>query len=107
MLVGTFQANGFLNLAGIATAFSRSRNASYEPELRPSLKMVHKNQGFQLFRSGKIQIMGAKTTRDLNNAYNIGVDLVKELNVMGLIGNFKNVNFKSCQAVHLNIYKYR
>ena len=94
VLVGTFQANGFLNLAGIATAFSRSRNASYEPELRPSLKMVHKNQGFQLFRSGKIQIMGAKTTRDLNNAYNIGVDLVKEFNVMGLIGNFKNVNFK-------------
>lgn len=94
VLVGTFQVNGVLNLAGIATAFSRSRNASYEPELRPSLKMVHKNQGFQLFRSGKIQIMGAKTTRDLNNAYNIGVDLVKELNVMGLIGNFKNVNFK-------------
>ena len=94
VLVGTFQANGFLNLAGIATAFSRSRNASYEPELRPSLKMVHKNQGFQLFRSGKIQIMGAKTTKDLNNAYNIGVDLVKELNVMGLIGNFKNINFK-------------
>jgi hypothetical protein len=56
--------------------------------------MVHKNQGFQLFRSGKIQIMGAKTTRDLNNAYNIGVDLVKELNVMGLISNFKNINIK-------------
>lgn len=94
VLVGTFQTNGILNLAGIASAFSRSRNASYEPELRPSLKMVHKNQGFQLFRSGKIQIMGAKTTRDLNNAYNIGSDLVKELNVMGLISNFKNVNLK-------------
>lgn len=94
VLVGTFQTNGVLNLADIAVAFSRSRNASYEPELRPSLKMIYKNQGFQLFRSGKIQIMGAKTTRDLNNAYNIGVDLVKELNVMGLIDNFKNVNFK-------------
>jgi TATA-box binding protein (TBP) (component of TFIID and TFIIIB) len=94
VLVGTFQTNGVLKLAGIASAFSRSRNASYEPELRPSLKMVHKNQGFQLFRSGKIQIMGAKTTRDLNNAYNIGVDLVKELNVMGLISNFKNINIK-------------
>ena len=94
VLVGTFQANGVMDLANIARAFSRSRNASYEPELRPSLKMVHKNYGFQLFRSGKIQIMGAKTTNDLNNAYNVGSDLVKELNVMGLISNFKNINFK-------------
>ena len=94
VLVGTFQANGVLDLANIARAFSRSRNASYEPELRPSLKMEHKNYGFQLFRSGKIQIMGAKTTNDLNSAYNVGSDLVKELNVMGLIGNFKNMNFK-------------
>jgi hypothetical protein len=73
VLVGTFQANGVMDLANIARAFSRSRNASYEPELRPSLKMVHKN---------------------LNNAYNVGSDLVKELNVMGLISNFKNINFK-------------
>lgn len=94
VLVGTFQANGVLDLANIARAFSRSRNASYEPELRPSLKMEHKNYGFQLFRSGKIQIMGAKTMNDLNSAYNVGSDLVKELNVMGLIGNFKNMNFK-------------
>jgi TATA-box binding protein (TBP) (component of TFIID and TFIIIB) len=94
VVVGTFQANGVMDLANIARAFSRSRNASYEPELRPSLKMVHKNYGFQLFRSGKIQIMGAKTTNDLNNAYNVGSDLVKELNVMGLISNFKNINFK-------------
>jgi len=94
VLVGTFQANGVLDLANIARAFSRSRNASYEPELRPSLKMEHKNYGFQLFRSGKIQIMGAKTTNDLNSAYNVGSDLVKELNVMGLISNFKNTNFK-------------
>jgi len=94
VLVGTFQANGVLDLANIARAFSRSRNASYEPELRPSLKMEHKNYGFQLFRSGKIQIMGAKTTNDLNSAYNVGSDLVKELNVMGLISNFKNMNFK-------------
>ena len=94
VLVGTFQANGVLDLANIARAFSRSRNASYEPELRPSLKMEHKNYGFQLFRSGKIQIMGAKTTNDLNSAYSVGSDLVKELNVMGLISNFKNMNFK-------------
>ena len=94
VLVGTFQGNGVLDLSGIARAFSRSRNASYEPELRPSLQMKHKNFTFQLFRSGKIQIMGAKTTSDLNSAYNVGSDLVKELNVMGLISNFKNINFK-------------
>jgi len=35
-----------------------------------------------------------KTTNDLNSAYNVGSDLVKELNVMGLIINFKNMNFK-------------
>ena len=94
VLVGTFQGNGVFDLSGIARAFARSRNASYEPELRPSLQMKHKNFTFQLFRTGKIQIMGAKTTRDLNSAYNVGSDLVKELNVMGLISNFKNTNFK-------------
>lgn len=94
VLVGTFQVNGTVELAKVGLAFSRSRNANYEPELRPSLKMTHKNHTFQLFRSGKIQILGAKTMSDLNYAYNpVGSDLVKELNVMGLITNFRNVNF--------------
>jgi TATA-box binding protein (TBP) (component of TFIID and TFIIIB) len=84
-LVGTFQTNGAINLNGVARAFARSGNVDYEPELRPALKMTYYGNNFQLFTSGKIQIMGSKTVKALHDAYNpIGYDLVKSLRVMGL-----------------------
>jgi TATA-box binding protein (TBP) (component of TFIID and TFIIIB) len=84
-LVGTFQTNGAINLDGVARAFVRSGNVDYEPELRPALKMTYYGNKFQLFTSGKIQIMGSKTVKALHDAYNpIGYDLVKSLRVMGL-----------------------
>ena len=91
-LVGTFQANGVIDLTGVARAFSKSGNVNYEPELRPALKMTHYGTNFQLFRSGKIQIMGAKTMKSLQYAYNIvGYDLVKSLRVMGFMNGFINM----------------
>jgi len=91
-LVGTFQSNGVIDLTGVARAFSKSGNVSYEPELRPALKMTYYGTNFQLFRSGKIQIMGAKTIKSLQYAYSIiGFDLVKSLRVMGFMNGFINM----------------
>jgi TATA-box binding protein (TBP) (component of TFIID and TFIIIB) len=90
VLVGTFEVNGTIDLANVALAFKKTGNIDYIPELRPSLKMTYKNHGFQLFRSGKIQIMGSKTTLNLKHGYNpIGQDLVKQLAVMKLIRNYR------------------
>ena len=90
VLVGTFEVNGTIDLANVAMAFRKSGNVDYNPELRPSLKLIYKNQGFQLFRSGKIQIMGSKTTTSLKYAYTpIGQEFIKQLAVMGLIRNYR------------------
>ena len=95
-LVGTFQTNGAINLSGVARAFARSGNVEYEPELRPALKMTYYGNNFQLFTSGKIQIMGSKTVKALHDAYNpVGYDLVKSLRVMGLFKpGFTNMSNK-------------
>ena len=85
-LVGTFQTQGVINLTMVAQAFAKSRSIDYEPELRPALKMTYYGNNFQLFKSGKIQIMGAKTVKALHDAYNpIGYDLVKTMWVMGMM----------------------
>ena len=90
-LVGTFQTQGVINLTMVARAFAKSRNIDYEPELRPALKMTYYGNNFQLFRSGKIQIMGAKTVKALHDAYNpIGYDLVKTMWVMGMMKESAN-----------------
>lgn len=85
-LVGTFQVQGAINLTKVAQAFAKSRNVEYEPELRPALKMTYYGNNFQLFTSGKIQVLGARTVKGLHDAYNpIGYDLVKTMWVMGMI----------------------
>jgi TATA-box binding protein (TBP) (component of TFIID and TFIIIB) len=85
-LVGTFQVQGAINLTKVAQAFAKSRNVNYEPELRPALKMTYYGNNFQLFTSGKIQVLGAKTVKSLHDAYNpIGYDLVKTMWIMGMI----------------------
>jgi TATA-box binding protein (TBP) (component of TFIID and TFIIIB) len=100
-LVGTFQTNGAINLSAVARAFVKSTDIDYEPEIRPALKMTYYGNSFQLFTSGKIQILGSKTIKALHDAYNpIGYDLVKTLRVMGLFKpGYTNISNKQISKV--------
>lgn len=84
-LAGQFDVNGALNLPGVAKAFRVSAKIDYEPELRAALRMNYLGTSFQLFTTGVVQILGARTEAEMLQGYEYGKDLVTQLFVMGLL----------------------
>ena len=84
-LAGQFNVNGALNLSGVAKAFRVSAKIDYEPELRAALRMNYLGTSFQLFTTGIVQILGARTDAEMLQGYEYGKDLVTQLFVMGLL----------------------
>lgn len=82
---GQFDLNGALNLSGVAKAFRMSTKIDYEPELRAALRMDYLGSSFQMFTTGIVQILGARSEMEMIQAYEYGKDLVTQLYVMGLL----------------------
>ena len=82
---GQFDVNGALNLSGIARAFRMSGKIDYEPELRAALRMDYMGSSFQMFTTGIVQILGARSEQEMLQAYEYGKDLVTQLYVMKLM----------------------
>lgn len=82
---GQFDVNGALNLPGIARAFRMSSKIDYEPELRAALRMDYMGSSFQMFTTGIVQILGARSEKEMIQAYEYGKDLVTQLYVMKLL----------------------
>ena len=95
-LSGQFRVNGvFKNVASIAQKQQQygMSVASYEPELSPFLYIESIKHKFIITRNGNVQISGAKSPQDLENAYRFGIEFVKNLNRGGEIivtGIFNN-----------------
>ena len=87
-LSGQFRINGvFKNMASIAVKKQQYGMivASYEPELTPFLYIESTKHKFILTKNGNVQISGAKSPQDLENAYRFGTEFVKTLNRTGEI----------------------
>jgi TATA-box binding protein (TBP) (component of TFIID and TFIIIB) len=95
-LSGQFKVNGiFKNMANIAREKQQygMSYATYEPELTPFLYIESTEHKFIITRNGNVQISGAKSPQDLENAYRVGTEFVKKLNRDGEIditGVFNN-----------------
>src|SRR6056300_1449619 len=66
---GQFDVNGALNLSGVVRAFRISTKIDYEPELRAALRMNYLGSSFQLFTTGIVQILGARSEMEMLQAY--------------------------------------
>lgn len=84
-LAGQFDVNASIQLSGVAMAFRMSTKVDYEPELRAALRMDYLGSSFQLFTTGVVQILGARTDDEMLQAYAYGKDLMMQLFVMGLL----------------------
>ena len=95
-LSGQFRVNGvFKDMASIARNQQQygMNYASYEPELSPFLYIESIKHKFIITKNGNVQISGAKSPQDLENAYRFGNEFVKNLNRGGEIsvtGVFNN-----------------
>jgi hypothetical protein len=94
---GQFDVNGALNLSGVVRAFRISTKIDYEPELRAALRMNYLGSSFQLFTTGIVQILGARSEMEMLQAYEYGKDLVTQLYVMGLL-TISNAPTKKAKA---------
>ena len=96
-LSGQFRINGiFKNMANIAREKQQygMTEASYEPEITPFLYIESIQHKFIITRNGNVQISGAKSPQDLENAYRFGSEFVKKLRRNGEIditGTFNNL----------------
>ena len=76
----------------------KAQSISYESELTPFLYITHKDHNFVLssksgkLGSGVIQVQGESDPDDLENAYKVGVDMVKLLHVLGYTLGLVNRN---------------
>lgn len=68
-LSGQFKVNGVCNMQGLANYLAPYGALSYEPELSPMLYVVRDNHTLNISRSGNVQIVGAKTPEQLQDAY--------------------------------------
>lgn len=68
-LSGQFKINGVCNMQGLANYLAPYGALSYEPELSPMLYVVRDNHTLNISRSGNVQIVGAKTPEQLQDAY--------------------------------------
>ena len=96
-LSGQFKINGiFKNMTNIAREAQKygMTEASYEPEITPFLYIESIQHKFIITRNGNVQISGAKSPQDLENAYRFGTEFVKKLRRNGEIditGTFNNL----------------
>lgn len=85
---GQFRINGlFRNLASISSKARQygMTEASYEPEITPFLYIESSEHKFIITKNGNVQISGAKSPKDLENAYTFGIEFVKRLDRNGEI----------------------
>jgi hypothetical protein len=93
-LGGQFLNNGvfrdFMTIAQRGARYGVKR-ISYEPEINSFLYVYFEDSSFKLTKTGKVQIMGAKSPANLLHAYEVGKTFMRDLNHDGQIyvtGNF-------------------
>ena len=98
-IAGFFNTNVNFDLTRIAQQNPvKAQSISYETETTPFLYMIYKDHSFVLssksgkLGSGVIQVQGESDPDDLENAYKVGVDMVKLLHVLGYTMGLVNRN---------------
>jgi hypothetical protein len=98
-IAGFFNTNVNFDLTRIAQQNPvKAQSISYETETTPFLYMIYKDHNFVLssksgkLGSGIIQVQGESDPDDLENAYKVGVDMVKLLHVLGYTMGLVNRN---------------
>ena len=98
-IAGFFNTNVNFDLTRIAQQNPvKAQSISYEAETTPFLYMIYKDHNFVLstksgkLGSGVIQVQGESDPDDLENAYKVGVDMVKLLHVLGYTMGLVNRN---------------
>mgnify|MGYP003627199494 FL=1 len=98
-IAGFFNTNVNFDLTRIAQQNPvKAQSISYETETTPFLYMIYKDHNFVLstksgkLGSGVIQVQGESDPDDLENAYKVGVDMVKLLHVLGYTMGLVNRN---------------
>ena len=87
-LGGQFLNNGifrdFMTIAQRGARYGVKR-ISYEPEINSFLYVYFEDTSFKLTKTGKVQIMGAKSPLDLLHAYEVGKTFMRDLHHDGQI----------------------
>ena len=98
-IAGFFNTNVNFDLTSISQQNPvKAQSISYESELTPFLYMTYKDHNFVLstksgkLGSGVVQVQGESDPDDLENAYRVGVDMVKLLHVLGYTMGLVNRN---------------
>src|SRR6056300_1678228 len=98
-IAGFFNTNVNFDLQRISQQNPvKAHSISYESELTPFLYMTYKDHNFVLstksgkLGSGVVQVQGESDPDDLENAYKVGVDMVKLLHVLGYTMGLVNRN---------------
>jgi hypothetical protein len=98
-IAGFFNTNVNFDLTRISQQNPvKAQSISYESEITPFLYMTYKDHNFVLstksgkLGSGVIQVQGESDPDDLENAYKVGVDMVKLLHVLGYTMGLVNRN---------------
>jgi len=98
-IAGFFNTNVNFDLTRISQQNPvKAQNISYESEITPFLYMTYKDHNFVLstksgkLGSGVVQVQGESDPDDLENAYKVGVDMVKLLHVLGYTMGLVNRN---------------
>ena len=98
-IAGFFNTNVNFDLTRISRQNPvQAQSVSYESELTPFLYMTYKDHNFVLstksgkLGSGVVQVQGESDPDDLENAYRVGVDMVKLLHVLGYTMGLVNRN---------------
>jgi len=98
-IAGFFNTNVNFDLTRISQQNPvKAQSISYESELTPFLYMTYRDHNFVLstksgkLGSGVVQVQGESDPDDLENAYKVGVDMVKLLHVLGYTMGLVNRN---------------
>jgi hypothetical protein len=98
-IAGFFNTNVNFDLQRIVSQNPlKAQSVTYETEMTPFLYMTYKDHNFVLssksekLGSGIVQIQGENDPDDLENAYDIGVDMVKLLHVLGYTMGLVNLH---------------
>lgn len=87
-LGGQFLNNGvfrdFMTIAQRGARYGVKR-ISYEPEINSFLYVYFEDTSFKLTKTGKVQIIGAKSPTDLLHAYEVGKTFIRDLHHDGQI----------------------
>ena len=98
-IAGFFNTNVNFDLTRISQQNPvKAQSISYESEITPFLYMTYKDHNFVLstksgkLGSGVVQVQGESDPDDLENAYKVGVDMIKLLHVLGYTMGLVNRN---------------